>query len=198
MVSNMSNKEGLLKRLWDRISSLPALVLIIVGGLGGIMLLGSFNALLGVSGDMEFCISCHEMRDNVYKEYKETVHFKNASGVQADCTACHVPTPWVHKVIAKTAAIKEIYHKLLGTIDTPEKFEQHRWEMASRVWKEMRETDSRECRTCHSFDNMDLSEQGRSARNKHSKAPDGDKTCIDCHKGIAHEEPDEPEDAGEE
>jgi len=194
----MSDKDGLLSRLWAGISALPALVLLIVGLLAGAASLGGFNAVMELSGDMEFCISCHEMKDNVYKEYTETVHFKNQSGVQADCTACHVPKPWFHKVLAKTAAAKEIYHKILGTIDTPEKFNKHRWEMANRVWTKMKETDSRECRNCHSFDNMDLSEQGRSARNKHSKAQDEGKTCIDCHKGLAHEEPDEPEDAGEE
>ena len=55
-----------------------------------------------------------------------------------------------------------------------------------------------ECRTCHDFSQMDLSAQSRSARNRHGRAPDEGKTCIDCHKGIAHEEPDEPEDVDEE
>jgi cytochrome c-type protein NapC len=67
--------------------------------------------------------------------------------------------------------------------------------MATRVWAKMKETDSRECRSCHEFSNMDTSAQDRSARNKHSAAPDKGQTCIDCHKGVAHEEPEEPEDA---
>ena len=61
----------------------------------------------------------------------------------------------------------------------------------------MERSDSRECRNCHSFDSMDLSEQDRSARKKHSRAVDADQTCIDCHKGIAHEQPDEPEETDE-
>jgi cytochrome c-type protein NapC len=142
---------------------------------------------------MEFCISCHEMRDNVYKEYMDTEHFKNPSGVQATCSDCHVPRPWIHKVVRKIKATTELYHTMLGTIDTPEKFEARRWEMANRVWDSMRESDSRECRNCHDFESMDLSEQDRSARKKHAKAPVDGKTCIDCHKGLAHEYPDEPE-----
>jgi cytochrome c-type protein NapC len=66
--------------------------------------------------------------------------------------------------------------------------------MATRVWAKMKATDSRECRSCHDFSNMDTSAQDRTARSKHSAAPDKGETCIDCHKGVAHKEPDEPEE----
>ena len=190
----MSDKPGWLKQMWGRISSLPTLALLVIGGVGGIIFWGGFNTAMELTNTTEFCISCHEMEDNVYQEYKETVHFKNTSGVEATCSDCHVPRPWIYKVIRKIQASSELYHKMLGTIDTPEKFNEHRWTMANRVWKAMKETDSRECRNCHKFDSMDLSEQDRTARKKHSRAIDEGKTCIDCHTGIAHELPDEPED----
>ena len=190
----MTNKRGWLKQMWGRISSLPTLTLLVIGGVGGIIFWGGFNTAMELTNTTEFCISCHEMKDNVYQEYKETVHFKNTSGVEASCSDCHVPKPWIYKVIRKIQASSELYHKALGTIDTPEKFNEHRWTMANRVWKAMKETDSRECRNCHKFDSMDLSEQDRTARKKHSRAIDEGKTCIDCHTGIAHELPDEPED----
>ena len=142
---------------------------------------------------MEFCIGCHEVRATVYQEYMDSEHFKNPSGVQATCSDCHVPRPWIHKVVRKIQATNELYHTMMGTIDTPEKFEAKRWEMANRVWDSMRASDSRECRNCHDFAAMDLGEQDRSARKKHSKAPMDGKTCIDCHKGLAHEYPDRPE-----
>jgi len=193
----MTDKRGWLKQMWERISSLPTLTLLVIGGLGGIIFWGGFNTAMELTNTMEFCISCHEMKDNVYEEYKETIHFKNTSGVEATCSDCHVPKPWIYKVIRKIQASSELYHKALGTIDTPEKFNEHRWTMANRVWKAMKETDSRECRNCHKFDSMDLSEQDRTARKKHSRAIDEGKTCIDCHTGIAHELPDEPEDDSE-
>ncbi len=193
----MTDKRGWLKQIWERISSLPTLALLVIGGLGGIIFWGGFNTAMELTNTTEFCISCHEMEDNVYQEYKETVHFKNTSGVEASCSDCHVPRPWIYKVIRKIQASSELYHKMLGTIDTPEKFNEHRWTMANRVWKAMKETDSRECRNCHKFDSMDLSEQDRTARKKHSRAIDEGKTCIDCHTGIAHELPDEPEDDSE-
>ena len=190
----MSDKGGWLKRLWQRISSLSALTLLILGIGTGIILWGGFNTAMEMTNTMEFCLSCHEMRDNPYAEYKETIHFKNPSGVQVTCADCHVPRPWGHKVVRKIKATRELWYKATGKIDTDEKFNEHRWELANRVWDSMKESDSRECRNCHSYESMDLSEQDRSARKRHSRAVDEGQTCIDCHKGIAHEEPDEPDE----
>ncbi len=190
----MSEQKGWFKRQWMRISALPALVLLLGGVIAGIVFWGGFNTTLELSNRMEFCLSCHEMANKPYEEYKETIHYKNPSGVQVTCADCHVPKPWGHKVVRKIKATGELYYKAIGKIDTDEKFEQHRWELANRVWDQMKATDSRECRNCHNFESMDLSEQDRSARKRHSRAVDKGETCIDCHKGIAHEEPDEPED----
>lgn len=177
-----------------RLAIFSPITLLIVGLVAGIILWGGFNTAMEATNTMEFCISCHEMRDTVYEEYKQTVHYKNPSGVQATCADCHVPRPWVYKVIRKIKASSELYHKALGTIDTPEKFEKHRWKMANRVWDAMKASDSRECRNCHALDTMDLSEQDRSGRNRHARAEEQGETCIDCHKGLAHEEPDDPDE----
>ncbi len=163
------------------------------GVLVGVILWGGFNTALEATNSMEFCISCHEMRDNVYQEYRETVHFNNPTGVQATCADCHVPREWVHKMVRKIEASKELYHKLVGTIDTPEKFEAHRLTMAERVWEKMKETDSRECRNCHHFDAMNLEEQDRYAAKRHQRAIEEGETCIECHQGIAHKMPKEAE-----
>ncbi|MGB0865213.1 MAG: NapC/NirT family cytochrome c [Granulosicoccaceae bacterium] len=165
----------------------------------GIFFLGiaaafGFSVGLEKTNTMEFCISCHTMQTN-YREYQDTIHYKNPSGVQATCADCHVPKQFLPKMAAKIIAAKDVYHEIIGTIDTPEKYEAHRWDMASRVWAKMEATDSRECRNCHDYSNMDMEEQDKSARRRHSRAIRDGETCIDCHKGIAHEEPDEPDDA---
>ena len=164
----------------------------IIGFLFAILLLGGGNVALDATNSVEFCTSCHSMKTN-HEEYKASIHFKNPSGVSATCADCHVPKPFFPKMWAKLVAAKDVYHEFAGTIDTKEKFEARRWEMANRVWDKMRETDSRECRSCHSFDAMDLEEQDKMARKKHEDAEQKGKTCIDCHRGVAHEEPDEPE-----
>lgn len=162
----------------------------------GIAFAGLYSVGVSYTNEMEFCTSCHSMQINL-EEYKETTHFSNPSGVQATCSDCHVPKQFLPKLYAKIMAAKDVYHELLGTIDTAEKFEAHRWDMATRVWAKMKGTNSRECLDCHKFENMDLTEQSRSARSRHGNAPDKGETCIDCHKGIAHEEPDEPEEPDE-
>ncbi|MEH6575466.1 MAG: NapC/NirT family cytochrome c [Amphritea sp.] len=152
----------------------------------GIIFWGGFNTAMEATNTTEFCIGCHEMEDNVYQEYKPSIHYSNRTGVRAGCPDCHVPRPWVHKVVRKIQASNELLHKALGTIDTPEKFEEHRLRLAKNVWKQMKATDSRECRNCHNFESMNPEFQRPRARKQHLNAFENGQTCIDCHKGIAH------------
>jgi cytochrome c-type protein NapC len=165
-------------------------ILLFLGFVTGIIFWGGFNWAMEMTNNETFCISCHEMRDNVYEEYKETIHYSNRTGVRATCPDCHVPREWQYKVIRKIQATNELFHKALGSIDTPEKFEAKRLKLASHVWEVMKKTDSRECRNCHDYESMDFPEQGRRAVAQHSTGLEEDKTCIDCHKGIAHSLPD--------
>lgn len=148
---------------------------------------------VGATNSTEFCVSCHSMQTN-FEEYKKSIHYQNASGVRAGCSDCHVPRQLGPKLAAKFLAAKDVWHEFKGTIDTAEKFEARRWLMANRVWTRMKATDSRECRGCHDFASMDLEAQDSMAAKKHAKAPERGKTCIDCHTGIAHQEPEPPED----
>ena len=152
----------------------------------GVIFWGGFNTAMEMTNTMEFCISCHEMEENVYQEYKKTKHFSNRSGVRATCSDCHVPDPWVHKVVRKVQASNELVHKVLGTISTPEKFDQKRLELARNVWDAMKKTDSRECRNCHDFDSMNPDDQKKRSRKQHINGMKAGNTCIDCHKGVAH------------
>lgn len=138
-----------------------------------------------------FCISCHEMASTVYAEYRDSIHDRNAAGIRATCADCHVPTQTWPKLVKKIVAAKDVYHHLLGTIDTPEKFRDRREHMAQVVWAYMRSSDSRECRSCHSLQAMDLEAQNGRAARKHEKIPITGETCIDCHQGIAHALPGE-------
>ncbi len=171
------------------------LVLLVAGGLGGVIFWGGFNTFMEYTNTMHFCTSCHEMRSTVFQEYKKTIHYRNPSGVQAICSDCHVPKPWLLKLQRKIYATNELFHFFLGTIDTPEKFEANRLEMASNVWRQMKETDSRECRNCHNFAAMELAAQAPRARGQHEDALATGETCIDCHKGIAHKKPVDPDEA---
>jgi len=165
-----------------------------IGLIGGVVLLGGINGAMEYTNSLEFCISCHEMKDTVYQEYTKTIHYSNRTGVRVVCGDCHVPKAWTDKVLRKIGAVNDIYHTLMGTVDTPEKFEAHRLELAERVWATMTATNSRECRSCHSFEAMDPHKQTARAREKMGEAKDRGQTCIECHKGIAHKRPTVPRD----
>lgn len=187
------SQRSVIARIWAFVSR-PSVrfslgTLVVAGGVAGILFWGAFNWSMELSNTEAFCVSCHEMRDTVYKELKETVHFTNRTGVRAICSDCHVPKEWFYKVKRKIAATNELYHKVVGTIDTPEKFETHRLALAQSVWTAMKATDSRECRNCHAMASMDFDKQVRPAQRMHKTAADKGQTCIDCHKGIAHKLP---------
>jgi len=165
--------------------------LVIGGFIAGIIFWGGFNTALEVTNTEEFCISCHEMENNVYEELKTTIHFSNRSGVRATCPDCHVPHNWTSKIARKMQASKEVWGAIFGTINTREKFLVHRKRLAQNEWDRLKANDSLECRNCHNFDYMDFTEQSERASYQHSTAlASGEKTCIDCHKGIAHQLPD--------
>ncbi len=152
----------------------------------GIVFWGGFNTAMEWTNTEKFCVSCHEMRDNVFVEYRNTIHYQNRTGVRATCPDCHVPKEWGPKMIRKIQASNELWHKMLGSIDTPEKFQAKRAQLASNEWARMKGNDSQECRNCHNFNYMDYAEQNLRAATKHQVAFGAGQTCIDCHKGIAH------------
>ena len=184
-----------LKTIW-RVAMRPSAhlgmgVLVLGGFTAGVMFWGGFNTALELTNTEEFCISCHEMQENVFVELQRTVHYSNGSGVRASCPDCHVPHEWGDKITRKVKASKEVWGWLFGTIDTREKFEKHRWVMASREWTRMEANDSLECRNCHEFESMDFTLQSPRAAAAHKQGlGSGELTCISCHKGIAHELPD--------
>jgi len=189
----MSDTQNTRKGWWGALRSPSArysLLTLLGGGfIAGIIFWGGFNTAMEATNTLEFCISCHEMKDTVYQEYKKTIHYSNRTGVRAVCSDCHVPKDWVHKIQRKIQASKEVWGKITGVIDTPEKFEIHRLDMAQREWARMKGSDSRECRNCHSFAGMDGDKQKQRARKQHESAQKDKGTCIDCHKGIAHQKP---------
>ncbi len=161
------------------------------GFVAGVIFWGGFNTALEITNTEAFCISCHEMGDNVFVELKPTIHYSNRSGVRATCPDCHVPHNWTDKIARKMQASKEVWGKLFGTIDTREKFIANRRRLAGHEWERLKANNSLECRNCHSAEGMDITAQSDRAATAHQTFLfTGEKTCIDCHKGIAHELPD--------
>jgi cytochrome c-type protein NapC len=185
-------REGFVKRTWKFFWSpstrFSLAGLLIIGFVGGILAWGAFNWTLELTNTESFCITCHEMRNTPLDELKGTIHWQNRSGVRATCPDCHVPKEWIHKMIAKIKATKDLYHHFMGTYPTMEAFEDHRVVFAQRVWASMKESDSKPCRNCHSVESMDPAKHQPASHVMMLQLATG-ATCIDCHKGIAHHLP---------
>lgn len=183
-------KQGWL--IFIRPSTYYSLGFLTMGGfVGGVIFWGGFNTAMEVTNTEAFCTGCHEMADNPFADLKLTIHYTNRSGVRAICSDCHVPHNWTDKIARKMQASKEVWGHVFGTISTPEKFDAKRLELAQHEWTRMKANDSLECRNCHDYDSMDFTRQSKRAEALHSEMlGSGEMTCIDCHKGIAHQLPD--------
>lgn len=169
-----------------RIKKSRIALILFIGIILGVIGLSGGAYVLHKTSDTQFCLSCHTMQ-TPYDEYTGSVHFTNQKGIRAECSDCHIPKAPIDFLIAKLKAGKDVYHQFVtGKIDTAEKFEQHRLEMAQSVWKQMQENDSATCRSCHQFDAMDIQSQSQDAQKMHNLGIKEQQTCIDCHKGIAH------------
>lgn len=198
-MSESSKRPGLWSRIRNlaiiRIALRPAgqlsLAFLTIGGfIAGVAFWGAFNTALEYANTEKFCVSCHEMRDNVYQELQGTIHWTNRSGVRATCPDCHVPHDWTLKIARKMAASKEVWGHLFGTLNSREKFLAERPALAEHEWARMSANRSQECRNCHSPQSMNFEKQGARAVNAHkTQLLTGEKSCVDCHKGIAHKLP---------
>ena len=166
-------------------------VLVFAGFVAGILFWGGFNTALEVTNTEKFCTGCHEMRDNVFAELKSTIHFSNRSGVRASCPDCHVPHNWTDKIARKMQASKEVWGHLFGA-SIPAR-------NSPTTGSNWRCTNGRGSRpmirwnaaTATAPQSMDITKQSPRASVAHERYLfTGEKTCIDCHKGIAHHLPD--------
>nr|VFJ44392.1 MAG: trimethylamine-N-oxide reductase (cytochrome c), cytochrome c-type subunit TorC [Candidatus Kentron sp. FM]VFJ61842.1 MAG: trimethylamine-N-oxide reductase (cytochrome c), cytochrome c-type subunit TorC [Candidatus Kentron sp. FM]VFK06510.1 MAG: trimethylamine-N-oxide reductase (cytochrome c), cytochrome c-type subunit TorC [Candidatus Kentron sp. FM] len=176
--------------MFKNIPTRSIIAILFIGVLLGFAVLAGFGTFVHYTSTNRFCATtCHEMR-MVAEEYRESPFYKNTRGLRVGCADCHVPKPVVAKLWRKLSATRELYHKAMGSIDTPEKFETKRLTLARNEWQRLKESDSRECRNCHLYEAMAIDGQPNNARFWHPAAVDEGYTCIDCHKGFVHRMPD--------
>ena len=175
-----------LRDFFLRPSSLSLAAVVAIGMVSGLLFWGAFNTGMEATNSLDFCTSCHEMRDTVYQEYKETIHYKNRSGVRAACPDCHVPKDWTHKFVRKVQASQELYTKFIRPGSTPGEIRSQAHgtrdaRMEDDEGKRFARMPQLPFLGCHG------PRQAASAgAGKHGQAQKEGKTCIDCHKGIAH------------
>ena len=178
------------RALGSRRGSIVVLAVGLILGLAAFFSAGSFMVY---ANSEKFCAtSCHEM-SYLAVEHKGTIHDKNRTGVRATCSDCHVPHGYITNYLAKLNLFNDYWgHFVTHSIDSKEKFEAKRAELAVKVWVYMKQNDSRECRHCHTTAKMDAEKQTEKAKARHEKLRTEGLTCIDCHFAIAHAEPSGP------
>ncbi len=190
----MSTLRRFFRWLFTPSASVSVFWLLLIGLLAGAAATIGTRAMVHATGSVEFCGgACHSMREFTMPEYRQSVHFSNRTGVRAGCSDCHVPHDYPQILFYKAGAgLRDAIAEARGVISTKEKYEQQRWQMANRVWDEMRANNSANCRSCHDPAAMASDKQSEFARKMHDQFRQGKSTCIDCHKGVAHAEPEEP------
>lgn len=186
-----------IKKLWRMLCQLmfrPAAriglgVLVTGGFIAGVLSWQGLEVGMAATNTEEFCISCHTMRDNVYPELQQTVHWRNRSGVRATCSDCHVPHDFTDKVARKMQASREVWANIMGNIGTREKFLDHRAVLAQREWARFKANGSKECKTCHEYKSMDFEKMRITSQVPMLQAAANNQSCLDCHQGIAHKLP---------
>lgn len=163
-------------------------LVVVLSFIAGVVFWGGFNKALDATDTEEFCVSCHTMSFPL-EELKETAHWKNASGVTASCPDCHVPHGLGPIVARKIEAAREVYAEFTGKIDTKEKYDANREEMAKREWARFAANGSQACKNCHDYKKMDFTKMSKAASSMMIPAAAKDQSCLDCHKGIAHHLP---------
>jgi nitrate/TMAO reductase-like tetraheme cytochrome c subunit len=185
-----STTPGFWTRLWQRPSKRWLLGIPIGGFLMlfiGAIALGSVNWAVHKTSSTEFCLGCHSHTQFIKPEYEASGHFKNAAGVRAGCSDCHLPHDnWFELMFKKVIVIKDVFGEMSGKLGTAEKYEAHRGPMALKVWEQALNNDSKFCRSCHSFDAMNTELQGKMPGRMHPKAMKAGQSCIECHRGIVH------------
>jgi cytochrome c-type protein NapC len=161
---------------------------LVVGAAVGLGALLAYSGVMNGTSTDSFCVSCHEM-EQPHAALLRSSHGHNARGTRVGCSDCHIPREFGPKMLRKIEASREVWGHLTGIIDTPEKYAAHREHMRNREVERMCANDSQECRNCHEVGQMDFAAQERAVRRYHRAMQQREKTCIDCHGGIAH--PDE-------
>ena len=194
-----AGKGGVVRRFFGWLFSPSArwsvFALVVVGLVVGVVGVIGTQVAVAMTGSDEFCgNACHSHAKFVFPEHKQSAHYNNRTGVRAMCVDCHLPHTYPAKLIAKTkAGVVDMLAEMRGTISTQEKFDKERWRLANLVWDEMKADNSANCRSCHDPAAWDDKKQSDDAKKGHKKFNAGKATCIECHTGVAHQEPVEPE-----
>lgn len=130
-----------------------------------------------------FCASCHSM-ELVAAPYRQSRHYRPASGVRADCGDCHVSAGVFAATWDHLLGGKDLLKQLWGVdYDDPITHALHLPEAAFAARRWFKERNSATCQRCHVPEAIYGSRPD--TLSIHAQEAEG-KTCIDCHINLVH------------
>jgi cytochrome c-type protein NapC len=123
--------KGRVKAWWQALRQPTprySVLALLVGGMAiGLVGWAAMDYGMDATSTEEFCLSCHEMRDNPWPQLQKTSHYSNTAGIRATCADCHQPKEFIPKVARKIEASREVWvepdgsdrHPRKNTLPTP-------------------------------------------------------------------------------
>ena len=159
------------------------LIALIFGGVAGIVFILFLIEFDHFTSSEAFCTGCHSM-ELAAEPYRESAHYKPASGVRASCGDCHVSEGVIAATWDHVIGGKDVFSQIFGPdYDDPVVTALHLPEatFAARDW--FRNKGSATCMRCHVKDAI----FGNRPDTQRIHLEDAkDKTCIDCHINLVH------------
>ncbi|WP_153913062.1 NapC/NirT family cytochrome c [Shewanella sp. TC10] len=170
------------------------IALIIVGVVMGVVGYFATQQTLHATSTDEFCMTCHS-NHSLKDEVLASAHGGGRAGVTVQCQDCHLPHGPVDYLVKKIIVSKDLYGFVtIKDFNTQAWLDENRKEQADIALEYFRATDSANCTHCHTriYENQpeDMKKMAKRMHERNAKQ-EGDKrkTCVDCHKGVAHPYP---------
>jgi len=137
-------------------------------------------------------VGCAECHAYPYEEYRDSAHYDNDLDVRPGCVGCHVPhsvreiLAWKFFYLNQGSLGESPFHAISNSLrDIPE-WEKLRVKLAGRVRQQMLDNESAKCKVCHKTD----SEWFNGIERHQIMLKEGEKTCINCHYNLVHDDVD--------
>ena len=182
----------------------PSRAVVVAFAVGGV--LGGAAMVLPVqfvlaTGSNEFCgTGCHSMTPAL-ESYERGPHARNASGVPATCSDCHIPYESQHANAVEFAQLlwfkalaggKDAIAELRGTIATPERWKEEQPRLREKVRTFIASTHAMTCRGCHQLETFAGAANPMAAQVHAGEIRPETVNCLECHSDFAHVEPPAP------
>lgn len=144
----------------------------------------AFNDKIGMRKPSGVLVGCAECHPQPYAEFKKSVHFETGKqDRRPGCVNCHDEPHSVFKWYEYMYWQSDAWKRVQLSLHDQKLWESEvRPELAGKARRQLVESDSNACRSCHNATAKTL----RINIKAHKKAAETKETCIKCHFNLVH------------